>query len=185
MKKLLMVLTFVLMTLAACVALDGDTLKITAKVPQEKPEFIMKGGFTSADATTLATQAGATLDSNKDISSESITVFVKLFQSNKAKYKNTFTLTVTASALSMTDASGTYSTPATATNTTNISTANGNLTVTGSAEDNVASFVMDYTNGKPVSADTAVGEASFTWAADDSLPVGDYSATITLGYTAP
>ncbi|MCQ2411558.1 MAG: hypothetical protein MJ057_01255 [Sphaerochaetaceae bacterium] len=183
MKKLLMVLTFVLMTLAACVALEGDTLKITAKVPQEKPEFIMKGGFTSADATTVATQAGALLASNKDISAESITVFVKLFQSNKAKYKNTFTLTVTASDMSMTDANGTYSTTATALTTTKITTTN--LEVTGSAEANVASFAMNYTNGKPVSENTAIGEASFTWEANEGLPVGDYSATITLGYTAP
>lgn len=184
MKKLLMVLTFVLMTLAACVALEeGDTLKITAKVPQTKPEFIMKGGFTFDAATTTATQAGALLASNKDISAESITVYVKLFQSNKAKYKNTFTLTVTASDMSMTDANGTYSTTATAVTTTKITTTN--LEVTGSAEANVARFTMNYTNGKPVSADTAIGEASFTWEANEDLPVGDYSAKITLSYTAP
>ncbi|MCF0262153.1 MAG: hypothetical protein HUK23_04515, partial [Sphaerochaetaceae bacterium] len=46
-------------------------------------------------------------------------------------------------------------------------------------------FAMNYTNGKPVAANTIIGFATFKWTANSELPAGEYSATITLGYTAP
>ena len=179
MKKVLASLTIMVLTLTAMFATSGDTLQITAKVAQVKPVFQMYGSFDSTYAT-LAGSASNTLSSSTDISANDITVNVKVIQKDIAKYQDSFDITITATDL----VCGSDKATASASTATSSVANNNNLTVSASKSGKVATFSMTYTNGKPVAAATEIGVASFTWAHDADLPAGDYSATITLGYTA-
>lgn len=189
MKKLLLVLTFVFVTLTCLVAAANDTLNITVRSPEIPPTFRMKGGFAQNACNTTATLLGAPLETadNFDFSATDVVVWIRIEQIDKAKYTQSFDLTVTATALSTTIDGETFSVVPTAANTTNINTTN--LNVTGSVSNLVntakAIFSLEYTNGKPVQANTFIGDACFTWAHDEDLPAGEYTASITLSYTAP
>lgn len=181
MKKVLAILTFAIMALAAAFA-DDPSLQITAKVSAVPPVYSMKAGFVSGTYTTTAAStitAANTLASDKDPSVQDITVYVQILQSNKAKYKKQVTLTVTATDLSATGIADVATVQAAT--STNINTTN--LTSKGTASGKVATFTINYTNGKPVQA-AEVGTASFKWEKNEDLPVGNYSATITMSYEA-
>lgn len=180
MKKVLAILTSLMISIAALAAVPGDTLIITANVPKVAPLLIMKGGFSNDSFTTTATQEGATLNYGGDVSESDLTVYIQLLQDNVSKYKNNFTATVTASNL----VGENTSVPATAANSTNIS--GNHLNVTGSASGNTATFNLNYLTGRTVPANTLIGNASFTWATTAAdMVAGNYTATITMTYTAP
>ena len=196
MKKLIVILAVLIAFVGAAFAITGEQLQINATVLPVAPTFSLYGG-TSEDAITTQ---GSTDSSNPsiiafsqddyDLSEDNITVYIRLYQSNKSKYDKTATLTITATPLvNQTVQTGTYQTeaptaadisktesPAGITYTTDpaASTVNGNTVVT---------YAPKY-DGRSIQA-TNIGTFNLTWNHNENLAAGSYKATITLGYTAP
>ncbi len=202
MKKVITILAIMMVLVGSVFATTNDTLYITSTVPVAKPEFKMYGALTAsalngityetaADGSVkVADTSGAAATSNTlaggNIAAADIDVFLKIFQNNKSFYKNEtgFSVSVTASAL--TNANGGSITP----------TVQGDPTVTGTAQDafqsvlaqsastNIVTWTAKYLTGAPVAAGTVLGTCQFHYEQDENAPVGAYSATITLAYTA-
>ena len=198
MKKAFVLMTLLVLACFAVFAESGDTLQINANIKAVEPIFIIKGSFdtTSFDAVGDQEASSATntltAPSTVDISETPITVYVKVYQSNKAKSFANITLTVTASDLK--NGSESTGNPSVGNTTSPFSSAadTDRLKVTpspatGSSTSNVATFALDYRDGKPVNSsgsDMEVGATSFTWPKSENLAAGSYAATITLSYSA-
>lgn len=197
MKKLIAILTIMIVLVGAVFAATGDKLLVTSTVDKHIPGYKIYGSEDTAyDIEGVQEPAAAnTIASSKDISIDSITVNCKVVQysvsgtytSTKCKYKGTATIAVEASALSFTDTdNAVYSTPATATvatsgATTVPTTVTGTTAVDGTKTNKVN---ISYVYAGSTVQDSAVYSVfSFTWAADDTLVPGDYSATITMTYS--
>ena len=196
MKKVIAILAAMIVLAGVVFATTGDTLTVNCTVPVTKPEFTMVGGFTNQ----YGTAATGSLESQTDISSNPIDVYVKITQTALSRYKNTtgFDITITATALSATIEGVTYSTGvpsieayaagAAVQNALNAQKNDFTSTVKTHAN-GVVAFTVTYPTGAPVPANTIVGTMQFRWPATDSLAVATgeekYSATITMGYTAP
>lgn len=186
MKKLIAILTVMIILVGAVFATSGDELLVNAKVSKTPPAFSLYGGL----ATTSYQKANATIETQVDISEDPAVVFVKVVQNNKSKYKGSFNLMIAAT--SMTDGTVTSSvTPV----SSDISKATGisDLTIGTVAGDGTASVTIPLTyTGKKVGSDeaeTQIASFKYTWAADDTLPPAEtgnadrvYHATITLTY---
>ena len=179
MKKVLATLTILALTVAAIFAASGDTLQITAKIAKKAPSFQMYGSFDTA-YNTVAGTTNNTLTTTDDISEENITVNVKLVQNTVAKYNESFDITIEATNLK----NGNNEASVTCSTATSAVSNNANLTVAATKANAKATYTMTYTNGKPVAANTIIGYATFVWTANENLAAGDYSASITLSYSA-
>lgn len=191
MKKFITILAIMMVVVGSVFALTGDKLTVTASVTEVKPEFTMVGGETNAYGTT----ATNTIASEKNIATTPIDIYVKISQTAKSYFKSTsgFDLTVQATALSATIEGVAYSTavPTIAASSDGNAIANATdsskndfVSTKKSATDGTVVFTIKYPTGAPVDADTEVGTIQYKWPATSTLAVGDYSATITMTYTA-
>ena len=196
MKKVIAILAVMMVFAGIVFATTGDNLTINATVPVTKPEFTMVGGFTNEYGTT----ATGILNSQIDISTNPIDVYVQIKQTAKSRYKNTtgFDITIAATALSATIEGVAYSTAvptitASAAGSAVVNAINAQkndfTSTKSSAANGTVVFTVAYPTGAPVPANTIVGSIQFTWPATDSLAVTTgnekYSATITMSYQAP
>ena len=194
MKKYIAILAVLIAFVGAAFAVTGEQLQINATVTPVAPVFSIFGGKTSNEAAGTTYQGNATTATNitftENLAETDVVLYIRLWQSNKAKYSNTASLTVTATPLTNTTVSvGTYKTaaptagsisktesPAGITYATNpaASTVDGNT---------VVSYAPKY-DGRSINA-TDIGTFTLTWGANADLAAGSYTATVTLGYTAP
>lgn len=194
MKKLIAILIAMIALVGAVFAANNDTLVLNATVATVYPVFSIFGGKTSAETSTEGTQSGAAITftaQEKNLAVNDITVYFRLYQNNKAKYKGTATLTITATPLTNTDNTiqGTKSTEAPTAahvqatqNLAGISYAQNATPSSASSNGNtVVTFAPVY-DGRTVQA-TDIGTFDLTWGHDDDLPAGSYQATITLAFT--
>lgn len=180
MKKAFLIFFVLIIAAGSCFAADGDKLILTTTIAKEKPEFTMEG------STVLGTQTGAQVNVGSPVDGN-VEVAMVVKQSNDARYKGTFSISVTATALSNTDTT-TY--PGQATSAPTVSTLLSQVTngtdfaVTTSESANVVTLAMDYKTGSKV-AKCDVATWKFVWAQAPSLAQGTYEGTVTLSYTAP
>lgn len=189
MKKLIAILTIMIVLVGAVFAADGDQLVVTAKVDKHIPSFKIFGGTSASALNVEGTATGATIATNTDISLTDITVYFKLTQNSitdtyttaKAKYKGVATLTVDAEPLSATVSGTQYATADPACNNATVLSVNG----ISSVEDYPATsagqvvFKLSY-DGRSID-DTDVATFNFKWTHLDSLPPAEtYSATVAL-----
>lgn len=180
MKKAFLIFFVLVAAIGSCFAATGDYLKLTTTIAKEKPEFTMEGN------TVLGTQTGAQVNVGSPVDGP-VEVEMVVKQFNDARYKGTFSISVTATALSNTDTT-TY--PGQATSAPTVSTLLSKVTngtdfaVTTSESANVVTLAMDYKTGSKV-AKCDVATWKFVWAQAPSLAQGTYEGTVTLSYTAP
>ncbi len=194
MKKLIAILAVMIAFAGAVFAVTGEQLQINATVTPVAPIFSIYGGKTSDEAAGTTYKGNAStptaISYTGNLAETDVVLYIRLWQSNKAKYSNTASLTVTATPLTNTTVSvGTYKTaaptagsisktesPAGITYATNpaASTVDGNT---------VVSYAPKY-DGRSINA-TDIGTFTLTWGANADLAAGSYTATVTLGYTAP
>lgn len=189
MKKLIAILSILMVIAGVAFAENNDQLLVTAKVDPIKPIYAVQGKISSAAWKTGAAEISAsnTIATDTDISTTPITVDVRVNQTSLAKYQGAGSITVKATALANTTTGLTsYKTNLPTTGSTGkasvdhltiadptTSTANGTSDI---------SWALTY-NGENIEATEALVSFSYTWAALSTLPVGSYSATITLVYT--
>lgn len=193
MKKLIAILAVMIAFAGAAFAVTGEQLQINVTVAPVAPIFSIFGGKTSSEANGTTYQGNATTPTNitftENLAETDIKVYIRLWQSNKAKYTGTATLTVTATPLvNQTVQTGTYQTTAPAAADIAKTTVAGisydsNPAASTVGENTVVTYAPKY-DGRSIQA-TDIGTFNLTWGHDDDLTVGSYKATITLGYTAP
>ena len=196
MKKVIAILAIMIAFVGAGFAANNDQLQITATVNPVNPAFSIYGGKSLTEATGRTIQGSTTtppttIQYTDNLADHDVVLYICLYQNNKAKYKGTSTLTITATPLVNTDTSitggKTTSDAPEADNIDAISVngityaANANPSSTTSQEGNtVVTFAPVY-DGRAIQA-TNIGTFDLTWGKDDELAVGTYKATITLTY---
>ena len=189
MKKLSTILAIMMVIVGSVFATTGDTLYVTATVAKVQPAFTMYGGTTTSYGSEGKTggKVAANTVAAGNPATANIDVYIKIEQNNKSFYKDEtgFDLTITATALKLDGTSTTYLTNAPKATLDTEVTDTDHLVITQSgANSNVVTYNLKYPTGVPVAAATVIGTFKFTWDAKDTLPVGNYEATITLAYTA-
>ncbi len=200
MKKIITVLALMIVLAGAAFAANNDTLYITAKVKAIDPIYLIYGGKTAEVGNSIVgdnAQAPngtntVALDFDPSVKDATGVVYVKLVQRDLAKTTKNVNLTITASALANTQGADAanglanltgYKTAVPTAAVVSTAEVTGiNHTTTPTASANTVTYQMKYT-GTNVGASTVIGVTSFTWNADETLPVGNYQATIQLGYT--
>lgn len=179
MKKAFLIFFVLVAAIGACFAATGDYLKLTTTIAQEKPEFSMLGN------NELGTSSGAPVGVGSPVVGN-VEVEMVVKQINNARYKGTFDITVTATALSNTDTTN-YSGQATSAPTvSNLSSkvTNTDYEFNPSGSANTVTIAMNYKTGSKV-ASGDIATWKFVWAQAPSLAQGTYEGTVTLSYTAP
>lgn len=180
MKKAFLIFFVLVAAIGACFAETADKLILTTEIEGAKPEFRIYGN------TVEGTQSGANVKVSSPVV-DAVAVEILVKQSDDARYKGTFNITVTATALSNVDTSKypnqTTETP-TVTALTSKVTDNENFAVSTSSEANVVTLGMNYKTGSKV-AKCDVATWKFVWAQAENLAQGTYQGTVTLSYTAP
>lgn len=180
MKKAFLIFFVLIIAAGSCFAADADKLILTTTIAPEKPEFTMEGN------TVVGTHAGAEVTVGSPVDGP-VEVEMVVKQFNDARYKGTFSISVTATALSNTDTT-TY--PNQSTSAPTVSGLKSEVTegtdfaVTATGNANVVTLAMDYKTGSKV-AKCDVATWKFVWAQAPSLAQGTYEGTVTLSYTAP
>lgn len=197
MKKVIAILATMIVLVGAVFAAN-DTLTITANVSKVPPVFVIKGQLTGEGETDNTQKtADATLASVLDISQQSIPVTITIAQNNttnnnKAKYQGTATITITPTELSKKIDNTTYKTALPNYDATGkglasvngIENASNGSSIACDSTTKVVTVTLKYKGSSVQNADVA--SFVYTWPANDNLPPANgYTATITMGYTAP
>ena len=194
MKKAIAILATMVVLVGAVFAATNDQLIINATVSAVAPIISIYGGKDSA-ADSDTTVIGKTSNPNVieyteqevDLSSEDVVLYIRLYQSNKAKYVGTVNLKVKATPLTHKTLSvGTVSTGVPSVDHITKTTPNGitysvnpsSSTING---ETVVSYAPTY-DGRAINA-TNLGTFDLTWPHNAELTAGVYEATITLEYT--
>lgn len=180
MKKAFLIFFVLIAAVGVCFAATGDYLKLTTTIAQKKPEFTMEGNTVLGAQTGAKVNVGSPVDGNVEVA-----MVVK--QSNYARYKGKFSISVTATALSNTDTTtypGQATKKPTVSNLPSSGTDGTDFAFTPSSSENVVTLAMDYKTGSKVESFT-VATWKFVWAQAPSLAQGTYEGTVTLSYTAP
>lgn len=177
MKKFLILLLLIFGVVISVSAVETQKLLINVHIPPTEPIFLLKASL-SQDSGYVTTS----LDCDTDVSVDDVVVYIKIYQTNRARIKKSYQLTVTADPLKMDDDNITDSpTLEQIVKFTSVT----DMTVTGDE----AELTLVYPTGKPVQPyykQTNAGDLltlKSTWAAKDYLAVGDYSGYITFTYT--
>lgn len=178
MKKAFLIFFVLVAAVGACFAATGDYLKLTTTILGEKPEFSMLGN------NELGTSTGASVSVSSPVA-DKVEVEMVVKQINNARYKGTFDITVTATALSNTDTTN-YSGQATSAPT--VSNLSSKVTETDyefdpSGSANTVTIAMNYKTGSKV-ASGDVATWKFVWAKAENLAQGTYEGTVTITYKA-
>lgn len=188
-KKISCILIFLIFIVVALFSSSGDTLILKTKVKTVLPTFGIRASFSPAlDNSELGTQTGTIIYSNADITNTTNiiaeTLYVSVFQENKSRCKNSFNLSVSATALEK-DLENKTNAPSWFLQTW---TSNETLEVKiqedsayGTQEINT---VITYKTGVPVEQDTELFRIAFSWRPNATLDTGEYTSTIKLTYTA-
>ncbi len=190
MRKLVLVLTFFLILAIPVFAFTNDTLLLRMSIPSNTPLFTMVGGETTSYGTTAAPiENPAIISSEKNIHNENITIYLKLTQSARtipSRAGFSIDVSVVATALTLTgDESTKTEIPSISDVQTGTVTADFSSTrIIEGAEDGEVIFRVAYPSGNPVPIDTLVGKITYIWVQNDSMPAGEYTATITMTYSA-
>jgi len=188
-KKISCILIFLIFIVVALFSSSGDTLILKTKVKTVLPTFGIRASFSPAlDNSELGTQTGTIIYSNADITNTTNiiaeTLYVSVFQENKSRCKNSFNLSVSATALEK-DLENKTNDPSWFLQTW---TSNETLEVKiqgdaayGTQEINT---VITYKTGVPVEQDTELFRIAFSWRPNATLDAGEYTSTIKLTYTA-
>lgn len=199
MKKLIAILAVLIAFVGAAFAVTGEQLQINATVLPVAPIFSIYGGMTASEAEGTTYKGNATNPTEITFDSDSynlaetdIKVYIRLHQSNKAKYNGTATLTITATPLTNTNASvgGTVSTAApTAADIVKSTAENSGISYSSQPSastvdgNTVVTYAPTY-DGRSIQA-TNIGTFNLKWTHNSDLAAGSYQASITLGYEAP
>ena len=171
-------------------AFTNDTLLLRMSIPSNTPLFTMVGGETTSYGTTATSSENpAVITTDKNIHNENITIYLKITQSARtipSRAGFSIDVSVLASELILTDDEDTKSDIPSITDVqTGIGTADFTSTrIIDVAEDGEVIFRVAYPSGNPVPTDTLVGKITYAWVQDDSLPAGEYTATIVMTYSA-
>lgn len=196
MKKLITILAIMIVLIGAVFADTAEHLTVTAVVEARIPQYTMKGTvgtdteFAKAVDGKTATPYNVITTGENIAGTNGVTVLIRVYTQGTTQYIGTRNLSVTAYELKLnTDNTKMTALPSC---TANIKgddierTLSGggdkNFESTATSENNVASYSVKY-NGVLVPEGTIVGTATFNWAQNETLPVGDYSADILLTYT--
>ena len=180
MKKAFLIFFVLVAAIGACFAATGDYLKLTTTIAKEAPEFTMKGN------TVVGTHAGAEVPVGSPVNS-AVEVEMVVEQSNYARYKGEFSISVTATALSNTDTlnyPGQATKKPTVSNLPSSGTDGTDFAFTPSSSENVVTLAMNYKTGSKVESFT-VATWKFVWEKAPNLAQGTYQGTVTLNYSAP
>ena len=192
MKKLIAILTIAIVLVGAVFAADNDKVTLESTVGRIKPGFVIFSGETAVNTS---------VDTQKDLSEESITWEFQLKQSGNEKsktysrYKGAITLTVTINpfAAEGVGTQGTaYEIQAVGENSTRKGTEVQNKLTLGtpSVAENKHSvtFGLTYAGKKVTDTEAAdLGTVKVIWTQDPDLPMEDtgtkYTTDIVLTYT--
>lgn len=170
----------------------SEVLLINISVASNTPVFKMVGGETQS----YGTEAGPTnnpgiITSSKNIHSEGLDIYLKISQgvrTNPPSAGYIVDVSIEATPLSTTVNGDTRESgiPNVASATAGTSTADFTSTKTtlDNEGDGIVGFRVTYVTANPVPSDTVVGTVHYQWVADDTLPSGEYVATITMTYTS-
>ena len=196
MKKVITMLTTMIVLVGAVFATTGDQLTITTTIGRIKPGFtIVSGSYAAGDI----------IDSGKDLSEDDITASFELKQSGNedskdySRYKGAITLTVTINPFSTTFGTGTSATTATQGTAYEIQTSgtavgtgvSGKLTLSDpviATNLHSVTFGLTYAGKKVTDTQAAhLGTISVKWTKDPDLEMAgestNYSTDIVLTYT--
>lgn len=180
MKRVLLIFFVLVAAVGTCFAETADKLILTTKIDGAKPEFRIYGN------TVEGTQSGATVEVSSPVKGD-VEVEIIVKQSDDARYKGEFNISVTATALSNLDTSK-YPNQATdaptVTSLTPKVSEGDDFAVSTSSEANVVTLGMNYKTGSKVSK-CEVAAWKFVWKSAPNLAEGMYQGTVTLNYTAP
>ena len=209
MKKVIVILAIMIAFVGAVFAADGDQLLIQCTIQPVPPIYAMYGSLTAYPTVSNNTYTGS-LATNPVASTSTLTggniaeqdgginVYVTVFQTNNSTFKKPAGVEVKVKASDLALVTGqsnnqnTYSTDYKVTPTVAGSAA-GQTTATVNFDNTTAPAALDngvvgvkflpkYLTGVKVNANT-IGTVLFNWAKTDTLPPGDYEATITLEYS--
>ena len=190
MKKPILILAFTLILSGMVFAFTNDTLLLRMSIPSNTPLFTMVGGETTSYGTTAAPiENPGIITSEKNIHNENITIYLKLTQSARtipSRAGFSIDISVLASELTLTGDENTKS-DIPSSSDVQTGTGTGDFTstrITEGAEDGEVIFRVAYPSGNPVPTDTLVGKITYIWVQDDTLPAGEYTATITMTYNS-
>ncbi|MBO4424395.1 MAG: hypothetical protein J5768_02670 [Spirochaetales bacterium] len=190
MKKPILILAFTLILSGMVFAFTNDTLLLRMSIPSNTPLFTMVGGETTSYGTTAAPiENPGIITSEKNIHNENITIYLKLTQSARtipSRAGFSLDISVLASELTLT---GNENTKSDIPSISDVQTGTGTGDFTSTrivegAEDGEVIFRVAYPSGNPVPTDTLVGKITYAWVQDDTLPAGEYTATITMTYNS-
>ena len=192
MKKAFLIFFVLVAAIGACFATSGDKLTLTTSIAFEKPEFQIIGTYNGEVKTGSDTFTNVVSPADNDIS-----LAIAIKQSNDSRYNKKFTLSVSASPFVNDDVSSQKtSAPVVVsdssaspiytllTGATNISVSNFKSEADGG--NTKVSVDLEYAGPKVEHASLGnIAEWQFQWTNVPSLAAGNYTATVTLSYTAP
>lgn len=194
MKKVITILAVLMVVAAAAFATDGDKLILKTSVEKILPQFQIST-VDSAEAVKVGSADGVDVTTGKDIAEQPITWTFDVEQKGEkdknnhdktyAKYNTSVELTLTLSKFTATISGATYTEAGTPTvdsvaldSKNEANTSLGKIAIATTTDGK--GIKLTY-SGKVV--DQKFGTFTCTWPQDDTLPVGDYTANVTLNYT--
>lgn len=196
MKKAFLIFFVLVAAIGACFAASGDKLILTTSIAVEPPEFQIIGTYNGVAGTGTHIFENVVSPADNDI-----TLDIAIKQSQDSRCKNKYTLSVSATPFTkdgdetqktsapvvVSDSSSESGSPVPKytllTGATNISVSNFKSEASG--DDTKVSVDLEYDGPKVehVSLDN-IAEWQFKWTHKTSLVAGNYTATVTLSYTA-
>ena len=185
MKKLIVILTIMILVACSVFAEDNATIRITATVESKKPTFILKAGLT-ADAFDRAVSD----ESNnmlgwetveKSIKAEDVVVFFEIIQKGDARaVGDKYSLNIEASGMELIlNEDGSPLAP----DTDIYKTAKGKVSEPSAIGNEKA--IVEVTNVKSTAKDVATIVAEYRGKVDDGTPIAKFTVTWPKDINAP
>lgn len=187
MKRVLLIFFVLVAAVGACFAAPNDTLILTTSIKAETPDFQIKGAYGATPATYTGT---ATIDLEETSpAATDIVLDVSIFQYKVARYLGEIDLAIEATPFKNDDLPSqktdapTVTDSSTLTGVDYINVSNFAEKIDADTGNRVVSFKVSY-EGPKVDKDKTIASWKLTWPNKPELASGDYTATITLKYTA-
>lgn len=196
MKRIITILTLILVLAGTAFATGGGKLFITVTLGKKVPNYSILGILDDTpNLVVVGSAQGSTITSSADPSTTDIVLHVRIVQTSKSIYQDMagVNLTITPTALGKVGDAQNHNTGNPTIDNIVAGVANNNyLTVTATAtpvsandpdlgNDHIT-FLCQYA-GHPIPANTVIGTFDYTWHHNDNLPIGSYEATVTMTYT--
>lgn len=187
MKKAFLIFFVLVAAIGACFATSDDKLTLTTSIALERPEFQIIGTYNS-DAKT----GSDTFTNVASPADNGIILAIAIKQSSDSRYDKSFTLSVSATPFVNDNVSSQKtSAPEVVSDSDKFLTGAANLTVSNfksEADGDNTKVSVDLAYAGPKVEHGSLGniaEWKFKWTNEPSLAAGEYTATVTLNYTAP